>query len=185
MKTLHIFIIFVIVALAQLFIPAKMILDQEDILETGTVYKFKTRPVDPSDPFRGKYITLNYDMNSTQSNDTLWERKQDVYVYLNKDNLGFAELFRVSKEPLDIENDYVIAEVSRYNKNTQKVNFNLLFNRFYMEESKAKPAEDAYRKVQRDSLPNNIYGLVYIKDGEAVLNDVIINNVSIAKYVEE
>ena len=54
-----------------------------------------------------------------------------------------------------------------------------------MEETKAKPAEDVYRKAHRDSLPNNIYGLVYIKDGEAVLKDVIINGMSISKYVEE
>lgn len=185
MKTLYIFIIFIIVALAQLFIPAKMILDQEDILKTGTVYKFKTRPVDPNDPFRGKYIALNYDINSAESKDSLWSIKGEIYVYLNKDNLGFAELYKVSKERLDIENDYVIADVSWYDKNTQKVNFNLPFNRFYMEESKAKPAEDAYRNAQRDSIPNTIYGIVYIKDGNAVLNDVIVNDVSIAKYVEE
>ena len=185
MKTLHIFIIFIIVAIAQLFIPAKMILNQEDILDTGTAYKFKTQPVDPSDPFRGKYITLRYDIDSGQSNDTLWNRKEDVYVYLKKDNLGFAELYKISKEQLEIENDYVIAEVNWYNKKTKNLTFNLPFNRFYMEETKAKPAEDAYRKAQRDSLPNNIYGLVYIKDGEAVLKDVIVNDVSIAKYVEE
>jgi len=185
MKTLHIFIIFIIVALAQLFIPAKMIFNQEDILKTGTVYKFKTRPVDPSDPFRGKYITLNYDMNSTNSKDTLWLRNQDVYVYIKKDNLGFAELHEVSANALDIDYDYVIAEVNKYNKNTKKLTFNLPFNRFYMEETKAKPAEDTYRKAQNDSLPNNIYGLVYIKDGEAILKDVIVNDVSIAKYVEE
>ena len=185
MKTLYIFIIFIIVALAQLFIPAKMILGQEDILDTGTAYKFRTQPVDPSDPFRGKYITLRYDMNSDKTNDSLWDRKQDVYVYIKKDSLGFAELYQISKEPLDIENDYVIAEVNWYNKTTNKLTFNLPFNRFYMEETKAKPAEDSYRKAQRDSLPNNIYGLVYIKDGEAVLKDVIINEMSIAKYVEE
>ena len=185
MKTLYIFIIFIIVALAQLFIPAKMILDQEDILKSGTVYKFKTQPIDPSDLFRGKYITLNYDINSAESNDSLWYSKGDVYVYLEKDNLGFAELYKVRNELLDIENDYVIAEVGWYDRNTQKVNFNLPFNRFYMEEGKAKPAEDAYKKAQSDSLPNTIYGLVYIKDGKAVLNDVIVNDVSIAKYVEE
>ncbi len=185
MKTLHIFIIFIIVALAQLFIPAQMILDQEDVLDTGTVYKFRTQPVDPSDPFRGKYITLSYDINSGESNDTLWTRKQDAYVYIEKDNSGFAKLYKVSREPLDIDNDYVIAEVNWYNKKTKKLTFNLPFDRFYMEETKAKPAEDAYRKAQRDSLSNNIYGLVYIKDGKAVLKDVIINDVSIAKYVEE
>ena len=185
MKTLHIFLLFVIVALIQLFIPAKMIFNQEDILDTGTAYKFKTQPVDPSDPFRGKYITLRYEINSGKTTDTSWERKQKAYVYLKNDDLGFAELYKVSKEPLDIEYDYVVVDINWYDVTSEKVNFNLPFDRFYMEETKAKPAEDAYRKAQRDSLPNNIYGLVHVKEGEAVLKDVIVNDVSIAKYVEE
>ena len=60
MKTIYIFIIFIVVGLVQLFVPANMILNEETILKSGTVYKFKTRPVDPNDPFKGKYINLNY-----------------------------------------------------------------------------------------------------------------------------
>ena len=56
MKTIHTFIIFIVVAIAQLFIPTQMILNQETILKTGKPYRFKTQPVDPSDPFKGKYI---------------------------------------------------------------------------------------------------------------------------------
>ena len=66
-----------------------------------------------------------------------------------------------------------------------EVDFDLPFNRFYMEETKAKPAEDSYRKAHRDSLPSNIYASVYIKNGEAVLKDVIIDGVPIARYVED
>ena len=47
-----IFPLFILVALAQLFVPAKMILDREDVLSTGTAFNFKTRPIDPTDPFR-------------------------------------------------------------------------------------------------------------------------------------
>jgi len=191
MKTLHLFTIFVIVALTQLFIPAKMIFDQEDILETGTVYKFKTQPVDPSDPFRGKYITLNYEMNSARTNDDSWERNDDAFLYLELDSLGFAKVDTISRRKLVDKTDFIKLKINRFdNQNWTKnsgyeVHFNLPFNRFYMEESKAKPAEDAYRDAQRDSLPNNIYGQVYIKDGEAVLKDVIIDDMSISKYVEE
>ena len=46
--------VFILVALVQLFVPAKMILDREDILDMGKEYKFKTEPIDPNDPFRGK-----------------------------------------------------------------------------------------------------------------------------------
>lgn len=45
--------VFILVAIVQLYVPAKMILDREDILDTGKEYKFKTEPIDPNDPFRG------------------------------------------------------------------------------------------------------------------------------------
>lgn len=185
MKTLHILIIFIIVATIQLFVPAKMILDQENILDTGTVYKFRTQPLDPSDPFRGKYITLYYDINSVKVTDSSFVENKKLYLYIKKDSLGFAIVDQVTKTPINSENDYLILDKFWYYNKSEELNFILPFNRFYMEETKAKPAEDAYRKAQRDSLPNNIYGLVYIKDGEGVLNDVIINDMSIAKYVEE
>lgn len=185
MKTQYLFIIFIIVVLAQLFIPGKMILDQEDILVSGTAYKFKTQPVDPTDPFRGKYISLNYQIDSAETNDTIWDRRQGVYVYLNKDTLGFAEIYKVSKTPLEIKNDYVIARVEWYNIKTNRLRFSLPFDRFYMQEDKAKPAEDIIRALQRDSIPHTIYGLVYIKNGNYVLKDVVVNDISIVKYVEE
>ena len=183
-KIKYIFILFVVVALVQLFVPLQMIFGQEAILNNGTAYKFKTQPIDPSDPYRGKYITLRYNINAIKTNDSLWERNEQVYVYIEKDSLGFAQLLEVSKTLLDIEKDYVVAEVSWYQDYSNELRFNLPFNRFYMEESKAKPAEDAFRKAQRDTMPNNTYALVYIKDGEAVLKDVLINDISITDYVK-
>lgn len=185
MKTIHIFILFVAVATVQLFVPAQMIFSRENIIKTGTAYKFKTQPVDPSDPYRGKYINLNYEQNSFITADTMWERKDKVYVYLETDSLGFAKVNAVSKIPLNLDKDYFVAEVSWYNKKDQKLNFNLPFNRYYMEETKAYDAEVAVRNNRRDSITNTTYALVYIKDGEAVLNDVVINDISIKEYVEK
>ena len=54
-----------------------------------------------------------------------------------------------------------------------------------MDENKAYDAEIAYIESIRDSLPDNdTYAVVYIKDGKAVLTDVMINEVSIKDYVE-
>ena len=52
---------FVLVVLVQLYVPAKMIWGREEVLNTGTEYKFRTAPIDPNDVFRGKYINLNYE----------------------------------------------------------------------------------------------------------------------------
>lgn len=185
MKTLHIFILFIVVALVQLFVPAQMIFNKETIINSGVAYKFKTQPVDPSDPFRGKYITLNFEQNSAKTIDSTWKRKDKVYVYFKTDSLGFAKVNQVSRTPTGFNKDFIVADVSWYNKRGQVLNFNLPFNRYYMEETKAYDAEVAVRNNQRDSLPNTTYALVYIKNGEAVLSDVLINETSIKDFVEK
>jgi len=184
MKTIHIFIIFIIVAVIQLFIPAQMIFNQENVLKTGTAYKFKTQPVDPSDPFKGKYIYLNYEVNQTKTKDTVWQRGDIAYVSIANDSLGFAKAIKASKEAPNT-GDYIETKVNWYTADTSDLRFTLPYTEFYMEESKAKPAEDVYRTAQRDSLLNNTYALIYVKDGDAVLDNVFINDIPIADYVEQ
>ena len=185
MKTIHIFIIFIVLAFIQLFVPAQMIFNQEHILDNGTAYKFKTQPIDPTDPFRGKYITLRYDISPITTTDSLWTPNEDIYIYLKKDSLGFAKVEQISRDRLKNDKDYVIAKVGWYNIYSHQLNVNLPFNRFYMKESKAYDAEVAHRKAQRDSIPNNTYAIVYVNKGETVLDNVFINDVPIAKYVED
>ena len=47
---------FALVAVAQLTVPAWMIVSHERTLLTGKVFKFRTAPVDPYDAFRGRYV---------------------------------------------------------------------------------------------------------------------------------
>ncbi len=51
-------VLFAVMCLAQWIVPGKMVYDSENTIAEGTLYKFKTAPVDPSDPLRGKYVTL-------------------------------------------------------------------------------------------------------------------------------
>jgi uncharacterized membrane-anchored protein len=184
MKAIHIFLIFLAVVLLQLFVPSKMIFDREVVLKMGTLYKFKTLPVDPIDPFRGKYVTLNYDLNTAQFMDSSLQRGDEILVYLATDSLGFAQLHSVSKKNISTDRDYVKAKVEWYNLKDNSVSFQLEFNRHYMEEFKAKPAEDIYRAYNRrlDTI-NKTYALVAVKDGEAVLKDVFINDKPILHYI--
>lgn len=184
MKTKYIFILFIILAIVQLSIPAQMISHRESILNEGEAFKFKTQPIDPSDPFKGKYIVLNYDLDKFESNEDDWARTARVYVSIATDSLGFAKVTAIHKEAPQT-GVYVEAQVNWYNANNKELHFRLPFNEFYMEESKAYDAEVAHRNAQRDSMPNNTYALVYIKDGEAVLDNVFINEISIADFVEQ
>jgi len=184
MKTIHIFILFVLLAIIQLSIPAHMIFKRESILKTGTAFKFKTQPVDPSDPFKGKYIFLNYDLSTIKTENKDWKRDQDIYISIANDSIGFVKATSASlKEPK--EGLFVKAKVNWYSVHDDSLRFSFPFNEFYMEESKAYDAEIAHRNAQRDSLPNNTYALVFVKDGDAVLDNVFINEVPIAKFVEQ
>jgi uncharacterized membrane-anchored protein len=174
-----ILIAFALIALVQMYLPAKMILDRENVIQTGTEYKFRTAPVDPNDPFRGKYITLDYTVNSIKiPKNQNWREREKIYVSLSTDSTGFAKIKSVSKEEPINNKPFVKAEVSYISGNMLVINYP--FDRFYMEESKAYDAELAYRESQRDTV-RVTYALVSIKGGDAVLKDVLIGGISIQK----
>lgn len=178
--------LFIIVALAQLYVPFKMIYDREEILETGTDYKFSTAPIDPSDLFRGKYIILSYKDNVVDvKNEKSWIATETVYVSLDTDEAGFAKIESISKEKPSENQDFIKAEVSTVSSDgTNKLTIYFPFDRYYMEESKAYDAELVYTKSLQDTT-QVAYALVSIKNGDAVLKDVLINGISIKEIVKE
>ena len=179
-------IAFLLVALAQLYIPVKMILDKEEILNVGTLYKFRTAPVDPNDPFRGKFIALSFRENTVEIKDGQeWVMGQPIYVSLTTDDKGYAKIESISKEMPAGRPDVIKAKVRFVmDDDIKQVVIDYPFDRFYMEESKAIEAEMAYRQLQADT--NRVtYALVSVKDGEAVLSDVQVDGISIVGMVDK
>lgn len=181
-----IFTAFILMAIIQLAIPGKMIWDKEKILETGKEFKFETAPIDPTDPFRGKYIVLHYNENSiaVETKDN-WISGEKIYVVLKANEKGFSIIDYVSKQKPENTDDFVLAQVEYVSGDEFKtISISYPFDRFYMEESKAYPAEQEYRASQLDSTKTT-YALVSIKDGDAVLKDVMIDGVSIREIVKK
>lgn len=173
---------FIVLALIQLFIPAKMIFDREIILSSGREFKFRAAPVDPNDPFRGKYIILNYMNNTIEiQGKNEWKTNEPVYVILSVNQDGFAEIESVSKEKPSGNHDFVKAKVgNQLFDGDKKLAIEYPFERFYMEETKAPLAEKEYNLALRDST-RTTWAVVSIKDGEAVLKDVMIDGISVDK----
>jgi uncharacterized membrane-anchored protein len=169
-----------------LAVPAKMIWDKENVLKSGKEFKFETAPVDPTDPFRGKYIALNYKENTYSSdNSSTWKEGDNIYVILKTNAEGFAVIDRVSKDKPAGDSDFVKAKIQSISGlRSNKITLAYPFDRFYMEESKAYEAEQVYNNTQRSS-EEPTYALVHIKNGQAVLNDVVIGGVSIVEKVKE
>lgn len=180
-------IAFILVVLAQLFVPAQMIWESERVIDEGTAFKFKTAPVDPNDPFRGKYITLNYSDNSIEvEEDADWKNGEPVYAIFYEDAEGFAQIKAVSREKPKDEINYLktrVRYISIQEGQPDKLLIDYPFNRFYMEESKAYDEEQEYRMSETDT-SSTTYALVYVKKGRAVLKDVLIDGVSIQEIVK-
>lgn len=179
-----IIILFVVMIIAQWFVPISMIVGQENVLSDGKVFKFKTEPIDPSDPFRGKYIILRFAGTTFESDSTEhFQPAEEVFVEVAEDEGGYARIHSVTREQPKHTQHYFKAKVGYPISNTQ-VEIEYPFSRFYLEESKASEAEQAYWEANRDTT-QVAYALVAVKNGNAALKDVMINNKSVVDVVNE
>lgn len=167
-------LIFLFITFFQLLVPANMIFQKNKTVESGTLYKFRVKPVDPADPFIGRYVDLSFDQDTVPVDDDKFYRNGSIiYVELARSIDSFAVIKGISLEPYDAQTDYVQAKVAYAYDN--KVHIQYPFSKFYMEESKAPDAEMYADKMLRDSTYTG-YAEVYIYKGDAVLKDVKINN---------
>lgn len=179
-------LLFGLLAVVQLYVPLSMILNQEEVLASGREYKFKLAPVDPIDFLRGKYITLQYKHNSLHVADArAWKSGEVIYVQWYRDAEGFARIRQVSREKPREGTDYLKTRVQYVvpEKKQNRIFIHYPFDRYYLEESKALPAEQAYTASLQDS-SQSAYALVHVKDGNAVLKEVLIGKVPIKEKVQ-
>lgn len=179
---------FIVMVLAQWYIPGRMVFHNERVLATGRPFKFRTEPVDPYDLFRGNYVHLDFmqDEVHVDHNYEALENKEHVYGLLSTDKEGYAVITKLLPEAPAGNIDYLKLKISYI----AEVNFKSIayieypFERFYMNEYKAPGAEAAYRQVVSDT-SQVAYAIVYIKDGEAVLKDVMLNDKPIREAAGE
>lgn len=182
MSKKYLIIAFAFTVIAQLFIPAKMIYDSEITEREGKEFKFKTVPIDPTDFLRGKYIILSYAIENYPSQDTTFVSGEYAYAVIKEGAGGFAEIASLHHDkPID-EHNYIFAEV--HSNYAGRVNLEFPFNRFYMNENKAQDAETAYAEYsEKEAKP--AYALVAVKEGNAIVKDVIVDGMPIKEYVEK
>ncbi len=179
-------ICFGLLVLLQLWTPAAMIRNREAVLRSGKIFKFRSAPVDPNDPFRGKYITLNFRDNSHMDKSGLkWLAGEDVFVQVDLDLEGYTRIHSLHKKPPTRGTDFIKAQINYTSSDGAGTVFiDWPFVRFYMEEGKAGDAEKAYNRALADS-SNITYATVKVKEGDAVLENIFINDKPIVYYLKK
>lgn len=170
--------------LAQWFVPASIIWRFESALRDGKLFKFQTRPVDPYDAFRGRYVALGFSQENVPWKYTAvpLKRGENMYALIENDTNGFARIKNLSAERPQT-GDYIGVKI-RYAASPTNVFVQLPFDRYYMNEKKAPAAEDAYRKHsvrgQQDA-----YVTVRVRAGRAVIEDLYIAGKPIREFLKK
>jgi uncharacterized membrane-anchored protein len=189
-------VLFALMVLAQWYVPLHMILGQEKILEEGKIYRFKVAPIDPNDPFRGKYVWLNYEADQVkvkvdQVNEWPGEwdfRKKPAYAQIAIDSAGFATFSNIFLE-IPEGSEYMKVNVSWYDSESKTAHIEIPFDRYYMEESKALDAEnyynDALSSQHQNFSPKPAWAEIVVFRGDAVLTGLFIEGKSIEDCVKD
>ena len=183
-KKYWIFGAFILLAVLQIAVSAARIMKWEDVLRTGTQIRIRTRPVDPYDAFRGRYVALDFEEETVPSElgpDLKWG--EEVYALLREDEEGFARIRKLVKDrPTD--GSYLRVKVSYLGSSDKKIHLQFPFQRFYLEEEIAPAAEQAYRTRNRED-KEDAYVTVRIKNGYGVLKGLFIGGKPIKEFLRD
>jgi uncharacterized membrane-anchored protein len=196
-------IAFFVFAAIVMMVPLYVAYTSHDILSNGKLYKFKLQAYDPFDPFRGKFLRLNYNTRRIATEDD-FEEGDDAYVKIGLDEEGFAFFESVSKEPPK-EGDYMTTTIKKVRgKPSVKSGMRSIFNeeisdldvgnyklkvditipdhmqKYFLNEEYAKKGERVLRS-QRDF----IYIGMRVKNGSARMEDLYVKDIPLMNYLRE
>lgn len=175
--------LFVVMVAVQWLVPLWKIQGSQETLTSGNEYKFRLAPVDPEDPFRGKYLNLTFEANRI---DVIppprWESGEKAFVTVEEDSQGFAQIKELSKEKPDPDADYIRVDVrSVMGEDTMMVFIQYPFDRYYINEKMADPIQKMILENQSDTTKLN-YALVRVRSGQAALEKLYLDDVPLEEW---
>ena len=141
-------LIAVMVLAVQLAVPLTMIRGREAVLRKGEAFNFLTRPIDPIDPFQGRYVRLGLARDfipgeESEANDL--DYRNPLYETIAADEDGFAEFTSWSLDEPEtghyLKTRYAGPMLEwrdeRETRIYKGIRVRIPFDRFYMDEAKA------------------------------------------------
>lgn len=168
-------ILFGVVALAQLAVPASLIWKREQTLRHGSVWRFRTAPVDPVDAFRGRYVALEFEVEGVEIVPPPNANFDDpVFVTLRQSQDGFAEIDQVlsTRPPGEA---FIEAQLAGKT-------ITLPFDKYWVTERDAPAADAAYRALSRRD-KRSAFVTVRVFRGDAALEQLYLDNQELGDYL--
>jgi hypothetical protein len=176
-------LLFVVVAVVQLIVVGWAIARHEMVLRNGDLYRFRVVPVDPIDPFRGRYVALRLEDNEVWVEDLSIRRNQELWAAIAVDSDGFARLSSAAHaQPDDVPALRCRAE--RSSNGGENITVSGPFERFYMHEKLAPAAETAFR-ARSVGTPREAHITVRVLDGYGVIEDLFIDGTLVSELVQQ
>jgi uncharacterized membrane-anchored protein len=168
-------LVFGLVALAQLAVPASLVWEREQTLRHGSVWKFRTAPVDPVDAFRGRYVALQFDVETQEIVPPPGaDSGQTIFVTMRQNAEGFAEIDQVLASP-PAGDDFIEAKLAG------KI-VSLPFDKYWVNERDAPAAEAAYLALSRRD-KRNAFVTVRVFRGDAALEQLYLDGQPLGDYL--
>ena len=171
---------FAALCLVQAAIPVSMIARYERTLHGGTSFKVRALPVDPIDPFRGRYVVFRLGFEPVALETSF---AGPVWVELAEAADGFAQAGTVSKSR-PAGGHYVQAQAVplEWGAGAVTTRLDLPQDRYYMDEAKAPRAEVAARAQGRPGA-RNTWVTLRVRDGVAAVEHLWIDGVTVEEYL--
>ena len=170
--------IFLLVAMAQIAVPASMIWKRQRTLREGRLWKFRVAPVDPVDAMRGRYLTLRFEAENFTSDKPLPYRAT-VYVKLKEGADGFAVVDQADET--SGEGDDMV-KVESYSFYERMAHVRFPFDRLWVTEANAPAAEKAYFDHSRREKVD-AYATVRVRNGDAGIEELFIAGQPLREYL--
>jgi uncharacterized membrane-anchored protein len=178
------------VCLAQLAVPVSLIARHEQTRSSGTPYRFQTAPVDPSDPYRGRYVALRYAVERepvpfADQGFIYMGYNRRVYAEVEAGPDGFARLTKIHEQrPAGVDYIDVFTRDLAERKEGETaqpsaIHVQVPFDRYYLPEDVAPEVERAYFDASRKA-QDNTWAEVRVRDGHAALVGLVLDGKPIA-----
>jgi len=179
-------IVFLIVLGAQVAVPMGFILKHERTLLAGQTHRFRTAPVDPIDPFQGRYVIINLadqQVNVRQGIETRnlhTNRRGFAQFETDEDGFSYFSNWSIDRPP---SGEYLRTKLAKHGQvhaASEKINgswrIEIPFNRYYMKETLAPLAE---RLVQQRDREIECWVEVKLLNGHAVVSQLFIDGLPV------